>query len=440
MSLRVGPHEFLVRLSAGPTRNTYLARSEAGGRARLLTIRVLRPDADDDQDAARRFLNEARTLARIRHPNVIETAGYGVIGNLHCIGTEFVFGVTLAEAMQEGARRKGGLSAQVALRIMGAILDGLDAAHRATDEAGRPLGLVHRAVTPGNILVGFNGAPKLADFRLVKAAHRGWETIPGRVTGKTSYMSPEQLLSRDLDGRSDVFCAGVVLWELLAQRPLFRGTQLIEVARAITQGRVPPPSRYAEGLPAGTDEVVLKALAKQPEQRFASAGEMAGAIDQLFLTAGLAVEPAQVAMELARLFGPRIAARARALKAAMAGLEAEAALCDTLAAEPIDDEDLLHSYQPPTPRKASFMIPDAPTEVNRRALDDQATVVVERPAELAGIMARVAPRRASTELPQQGWNDTMSVELGDELRAQVDAQSTPAEDEGDEIMEETEQG
>lgn len=458
MSLRIGPHEFLVRLSTGQSKNTYLSRSERGDRPRLLTVKVLHPSAADSADHSRRFLAEARILAQIRHPSIIETAGYGVIGSLHCIATEFVFGVSLQEVLRAGARTKVGLSAPAVLRIIGSVLEGLDAAHRATDEAGRPLHLVHRAVTPANVLVGFNGSPKLSDFGLAKLAHRGWETMAGRVTGKTSYMSPEQILSRELDARSDVFCVGVVLWELLAGRRLFHGSKLMEIARAITRGRVPPPSRFADGLPEGTDELVLRALAKDPEQRFRSALEMASAIDQVFLSSGLAVEPSAVAMELARLFGPVIGPRARALKDALAGRDAEATLCEALDAQPIDAPDMLHDFvaEPPPPplppvRRGANIVDEA-TEIGApvfRLPDDQATVVVSRPSELEGLVQSAGLRAASTVGAPlaRGWNDTMAANLGDELRRMIDARapspsapSPPAASHGDELLEETEQG
>lgn len=446
MSLRIGSHEFLVRLSKGHTRNTYLARSEQGDRPRLLTIKVLHPSKADAPDQSRRFLAEARILARIRHPSIIETAGYGVIRNLHCIGTEFVFGVSLQEALVAGARTKAGLSAPAVLRIIGSVLEGLDAAHRATDEAGRPLGLVHRAVAPANVLVGFNGSPKLSDFGLAKLAHQGWETMAGRVTGKMSYMSPEQLLSRELDARSDVFCVGIVLWELIAGRRLFRGTKVTDIARAITRGRVPPPSRFAEGLPEGTDELVLRALAKDPDRRFQSALEMASAIDQVFLSTGLAVEPSAVTMELARLFGPEIGARARALKDALAGRDAEAELCDALKAQIIDDDDLLHDFveepEPPLVRGAHII--DEATELGAPTFraEDQATQIVQRPSGLgqsAGL--RAVSMAGAPERP--GWTNTMAADLGDDLRRMINDRapsppSPPADD--DELLEETEQG
>lgn len=451
MSLRIGPHEFLVRLSAGHSRNCYLSRSVRGGRPRLLTIKVLHPSATDAPSHSRRFLDEARTLARLRHPSIIETAGYGVIGKLHCIGTEFVFGVSLQEVLVAGAREEAGLSAPAVLRILGSVLEGLEAAHMATDEAGRPLRLVHRAVTPANVLVGFNGSPKLTDFGLAKLANRDWQTMPGRVTGKPSYMSPEQVLSRPLDARSDLFCVGIVLWELLTRRRLFKGAQVMEVARAVTRGRVPPPSRYAEGLPEGVDALVMRALEKDPARRFQSAAEMASAVDQLFLSAGLSVEPAQVATELAQLFGPGIGARARALKEALAGHDAEAALCETLGAHPIDDDDMLRAFEPtpePPPRPGAGILDEA-TEIGappRRAPEDQATVVVERPPELAAVLGKAAALRAASQAadpPQQGWNDTMTVNLGDDLRRMVEARARPPKPRvatGDELLEETEQG
>lgn len=452
MSLRIGPHEFLVRLSSGHTRNTYLARSERADRPRLLTVKVLHPSVAETPDHSRRFLAEARILARIRHPSIIETAGYGVIRNLHCIATEFVFGVSLQEVLLAGARNKTRLSAPAVLRIIGSVLEGLDAAHRATDEAGRPLHLVHRAVAPANVLVGFNGSAKLSDFGLAKLAHRGWETMAGRVTGKTSYMSPEQILSRDLDARSDVFCVGVVLWELFAGRRLFHGAQITDIARAITRGRVPPPSRYAPGLPEGTDALVLRALAKDPQQRFGSALEMASAIDQIFLSSGLSVEPSAVAMELARLFGPQIGGRARALKDALAGRDAEAKLCATLDAQPIDDQDALHDFvaEPEPEAPSEGQVIDEATEIGApvfRPPDDQATLVVQRPSELVGLAQSAGLRSVSMpgRSANKGWNDTMAVNLGDELRRMVEERApsppaAPVEGEGEELLEDTEQG
>ncbi|MEO1336770.1 MAG: protein kinase, partial [Myxococcota bacterium] len=181
------------------------------------------------------------------------------------------------------------------------------------------MGLVHRDVTPQNILIGFNGVPKLTDFGIAKATNRGWETQAGIVKGKFSYMSPEQALGKMVDRRSDIFGTGIVLWEALTGRDLFKGSTPMEVLSAIREQKIEPPSKVVPGLTPIVDPIVMKALDRTPKQRFESAAQMRDEIEELIQRAGVQIDSEAISQEFASIYGEDIGKRALALRQAMLG-------------------------------------------------------------------------------------------------------------------------
>jgi serine/threonine protein kinase len=258
-----------VRLAAGGAANVFLVRDlKAPPGGRLLALKVLLPSLASNDDFINMFFTEARIAARLNHPNVVSIAGFGLAEGIHCLAMEYVFGASLSQVLKQSARVKRPLTVGVLLRITAAVCDALHYAHELRGDDGRPMGLVHRDVTPQNILVGFNGVPKLTDFGIAKATGRGWETQAGIVKGKFSYMSPEQALGKKIDRRSDIFCTGIVLWEALTGKELFKGTSPLEVIEAIQKEPIDPPSKVVPGLSSIVDPIVMKALKRSPRQRF----------------------------------------------------------------------------------------------------------------------------------------------------------------------------
>jgi serine/threonine protein kinase len=261
----------------------------ARGFSRIVAIKKLFPGFATDRAFRQMLLDEAHLAARIRHPNVVPTLDVVEAGSDLYIVMEYVHGLSLADLV---ARSRGEpLPVEAALGIVQAFLLGLHAAHEARGEDGAPLGIVHRDVSPQNVLVGADGVPRLIDFGIAKAATRIQVTDPGVMKGKAAYMAPEQLVNEPASRHADVFSSAVVLWELLANRPLYPNADVGSRIRSMPDEPV-PPSKHRQGIDPGLDAVVLKGLAREPSHRFATAQAMAVAL-------GYAGRPAQ-AVDLAR--------------------------------------------------------------------------------------------------------------------------------------------
>ncbi|MEL6187222.1 MAG: serine/threonine-protein kinase, partial [Myxococcota bacterium] len=195
--VQLGNHELLVRLASGGAANVFLVRDLTSPKQDLLlALKILLPSLASNDDFLNMFFTEARIAARLDHENVVGITGFGQVEGIHCLAMEYVFGASLAQVLRASARAKKPLTVGVLLRITAAVCDALHFAHEMTNDDGESMGLVHRDVTPQNILIGFNGVPKLTDFGIAKATGRGWETQAGIVKGKFSYMSPEQALGK----------------------------------------------------------------------------------------------------------------------------------------------------------------------------------------------------------------------------------------------------
>lgn len=337
MTQQLGRHELLVRLAAGGAANVFLARDTSSkGSGRLLALKVLLPNLSANEDFLRMFFTEARIAAQLQHDNIVQIAGFGRMGGIHSLAMEYVFGASLAQVLRQSARKRKPLTVGVLLKITASVCSALHYAHELRDKAGRPMGLVHRDVTPQNILLGFNGRPKLTDFGIAKAIDRGWETQVGVVKGKFCYMSPEQALGKEVDPRSDIFGAGIVLWEALTGRDLFKGSSPMEVIAAIREQEIERPSQVVEGLSPVVDPIVMKALMRSPRQRYQSAKEMQQSIEALIMKAGVLIDHNTISRELSEIFGDTIPRRALALRHAMLGHENVDDLCEALGAQALN--------------------------------------------------------------------------------------------------------
>ncbi|MHA7633912.1 protein kinase domain-containing protein [Corallococcus sp. M7] len=283
----------------------YLARAIGldGQRGPAVAVKRLMPHLVADRRIVQMFLNEARITAQVRHPNVVSILELGMEGGEPFIAMELLEGRSFAEVRQEAAERGQRVPLGITLRVLVDACRGLDAAHRAVDEAGRPLKIVHRDFTPDNIHVGANGAVKVIDFGIAKADAMGAGTEPGTLKGKFFYMSPEMIAGRSVDHRADLFAAGVMLYEQLCGRRPFTGMSTEEVLTRISEGKPKPPTAFDPSVPQALETVCLKALAKDPEARFDSLQTFIAAIEMLGGPAEVAA-PAQVAAYLDTLFPP----------------------------------------------------------------------------------------------------------------------------------------
>lgn len=277
----VGRYLLYGELAAGGMATVHFGRlSGPVGFSRTVAIKRLHPQYAKDPEFVTMFLDEARLVGRIRHPNVVPTLDVVALEGEIFIVMEYVAGEAFSKLVKTAWTKGIPIPPRVAASIVSSVLHGLHAAHQAKDEHGRELGIVHRDVSPQNILVGSDGVARVLDFGVAKAAGRMQTTRDGQVKGKIAYMPPEQLSGGVVSRQADIYAAAVVLWEALAGRRLFDGeTEALVLVRAI-EGRIDPPSAVNPQLDESVDSVVLRGLARDPALRFATAREMALAIEQ----------------------------------------------------------------------------------------------------------------------------------------------------------------
>jgi serine/threonine-protein kinase len=257
----------------------YLGLQEGiGGLERLVVIKRIYPQFCEDEHFTRMLLEEARLAASIRHPNVVQIHDIGRDADGYFIAMEYLSGETLVYITRTLRARGQAVPPAIACRIGAEVAAGLHCAHTATDPASHPQPIVHRDVTPSNLIVCFNGAVKIVDFGVAKATlHEGHTR--GGVKGKMSYLAPEQLYDKPIDGRTDVFQLGICLHEFLTGSRLFKGTSDQQRAVAVLEQRIPPPSELVPSLPKVLDEVILWALERDPGRRPTSADEFRRALE-----------------------------------------------------------------------------------------------------------------------------------------------------------------
>lgn len=283
---KIGRYALFEKFASGGMATVHLGRLDgAGGFTRVVAIKRLLPHLVEDGDFAEMLLKEARLAARVRHPNVVPTLDVVASKGEVLLVLEYVHGESLSALCRAQAKRKELIPLGIVVSVMMEALEGLHSVHEATDERGRSLGLVHRDVSPPNVIVGVDGMARVLDFGIVKALEHLEETVPNRLKGKTGYMSPEQIRAERLTRASDIFAAGIVLWEMLTLRRFASGAGDKERIDKIMAGNFPNPSEYRPELGEVMDGIVMRALAFDPNERYATAREFAAAL-------GAAAEPA----------------------------------------------------------------------------------------------------------------------------------------------------
>ncbi len=275
----LGPYRLLEPIGSGGMADVYLAECPgADGQPRRVAVKRLKSKWADDQSFIEMLIDEAKVAIRLEHPNIVRAFELGQSQRHHFFSMEYVDGIDLLRLLQTLTDRHQALPAPAALFIGQQLLRGLEYAHRLSDERGEPLGLVHRDVSPPNVLISRAGEVKLADFGLARATQLPRKTASGVIKGKLAYMSPEQALGKALDARSDVFSAGAVLFETLTNRPIYRDVSRQELFRSVRDPSIPSPTTRRPALPAGVDPMLLPAVAADPEQRYQSAAAFENAV------------------------------------------------------------------------------------------------------------------------------------------------------------------
>ncbi len=277
----------------------------AGGVERSCVVKTLRPELARQARFVGQFLDEARMIAPLQHPNLVSLFEVGEASGVVFLAMEFIEGVDIFTLVSLCAEQQRPLSPYLGAALVRDAARGLAYAHAAVDDDGRPLSLVHRDVSPQNIMVRHDGLVKVVDFGLAKAANRQQQTSDAAlIKGKVSYMSPEQASGGALDARSDQYSLGVVLWELLAARPMFETNNPLIVLREITVEQVPAPSSHVPGVPRALEAVCMRMLARDPTQRFPDLAAAAASLDAAISV----VDDVDVAAFIGSVAGPTLAA------------------------------------------------------------------------------------------------------------------------------------
>ena len=272
---RFGKYDLIAHLATGGMAEIYLARqSGIGGFEKLLVIKRIAPHLAREKQFVEMFFDEARIAAQLNHPNIVQIYDLGQADRQFYIAMEYLEGESLAEVIRQMRKQRKPLAPSLCAGITLQMLEGLHYAHTFVGPDGQVQNIVHRDINPQNIFILYTGGVKLVDFGIAKATNRFSKTETGMLKGKYGYMSPEQIKNMPLDARSDIYSAGVALWEMLTGRKLFRQTSELEILQAITELDQPPPSSINPAVPKELDTITLKALQRSRPLRYQSAAQM----------------------------------------------------------------------------------------------------------------------------------------------------------------------
>lgn len=276
---RFGKYTLRSKLGAGGMAEVFKAHIASNENA-LVAIKRILPQFSEHRELVNMLIREASLSVGLIHPNIVPILDFGAVDETYFLAMEYIHGKDLKSVMIRLSTRKAAFPIPLAVHAMTQVLRGLDYAHHKCDKYGQPLQLVHRDISPQNVMISFSGQIKVLDFGIAKATARSTDTQTGVLKGKFSYMSPEQALGEPVDPRTDVFSAGIVMWELLTLKHCFEGESDLELLENVRAARVRNPSSVNPAIPPELSEIILKALQKKPKKRFATAGEFADVLEK----------------------------------------------------------------------------------------------------------------------------------------------------------------
>ncbi len=278
-----GPYQLLRRIAVGGMAEVYVALAKGmDGFEKLVALKLIHPGFSDDPHFVRMLVDEAKLSVLLTHSNIAQSFDLGNVDGRYFIVMEYVDGVDASKLLDRLEERREHMPIEAALFVMSRVCNGLDYAHRKSDPLGRSLNVIHRDVSPQNVLLGMDGDVKITDFGIAKAALRTSETEVGVIKGKYCYMSPEQAWADPIDQRSDIYSAGAVLYELLTGRMLVEPDEnLPALLERVRRADFTPASVVRPEVPAELDAILAKALARKPDDRYETAGDFAAALEHL---------------------------------------------------------------------------------------------------------------------------------------------------------------
>jgi serine/threonine-protein kinase len=306
----LGRYRVVDEIGVGGMASVHLARMDGpGGFQKWVAIKRIHPHLVEDETFVNMFLDEARVAARISHPNVATVFELGKHEDTYWIAMEYLHGEPLREVMRRTEEMGQPMPPEIACRAIADAAEGLHSAHELLGRNGEKLQLVHRDVTPHNLFVTYDGTTKVVDFGIAKFSSRMANTRAGTLKGKLAYMSPEQVAGEPIDRRTDVFALGVVLWELTTGQRLFRMENDLDTLAKVQECNVPRPSTIVRGYPIDLEKIVMKALAKNKNERYRTSREFSRALQSLLMRRGLFIASDEVASYMASIFADRIQKR-----------------------------------------------------------------------------------------------------------------------------------
>ena len=374
-----GKYTLIARLATGGMGEIFLARLDGvAGFEKIVVIKRVLPHLAGEDRFIAMLLDEARIAARLSHPNICQVQELGEVEGEYYIAMEYLEGVTMADLLRRMSRQGHVIDPRLAVAMVMQACEGLHAAHELLDRNGQPTNLVHRDVSPSNVFITTAGMVKILDFGIAKTPDRLSRTRTGAVKGKWAYMSPEQILRQPMDRRSDIFSLGIVLFESLTGWRLYHNPSEYQICRAITETDAPSIRNFQPALPEALAQVVSRALARDPAQRFATARDLSKALLERSAALGGPASLAHVAELVTASFTRELAERHAFVERADASAEHDPAAGEKAASSlpvapgmtpesPLSEDDASMPQVSGTRRRPSLPPPDRARPRRQRA-------------------------------------------------------------------------
>ena len=393
-----GPYTLVAEIGRGGTGKVMLAllAGEDGFR-KLVVLKLIHKHHEQEETLVRAFLDEARLATQLAHPHVVQTYEVGREERRLYIAMEYLQGLPLDRLLARCGQRESPLPAPIVVFMMIDLLDALAYAHTLTDDTGKPLGVVHRDVSPANAFLGWDGTLKLLDFGIAMARTRETQTDTGVIKGRFGYMAPEQVQTLPVDARTDVFSAGVVLWELLSGRRLFTATSALGTVSMLMEGRRPS---LGTAIDPTLGEITERALERLPEHRYSTAGEMRDALVAWLDATGQRITRDDVAATLGDLFPGERERQHAMIRTAVGGATLTANATGSYGVLPISVARNIPAVR--RERTGRAPLPRAPLLLGLLALAALIALVLTR---LVDAPEHVRPERESQSAVADDWSD-----------------------------------
>jgi serine/threonine-protein kinase len=433
LPLRLGRYELVEKLAVGGMAELFRARVRGEhGFEKALVIKRILPHLTEDPEFVEMFIDEAKITAQLTHPKIVQVHELQSSDEGMFIVMEYVDGLDLLTLIRQCKADEEAIPAEIAVHVVHEVLDALDYAHHLTSPVGEQLGIVHRDISPGNVLVARRGDVKLVDFGIARAAQRRYVTQTGTLKGKYGYMSPEQIVGKPLDGRSDLFSAAIVLAELLMLRRLFTAPNDLDVLMMVRDVRLDRLDTYGADIPPALREILETALQRDPKQRYETAGAFRDALGDWLFSAGRRVRSRDVAAFLREL-GRSESEKMRARMVSEPAIEEELADLETISG-PMTRVRRLEAERAANVGRQKFQSARLVAVSPDDNLDDDIPIVFEDtqtpasqrgpsvlpvPAEMpdsAGTFARASPIKVLHRLARYRLDGLLVVERGDTLK------------------------